>query len=634
MDRYLKGIKIAPNEIVSYLGENYKISEILNLEEVLLKNLKDHSITNAAIKDLSIPIEDIKEESTNKISELNEIDDNYWEIAQNRFSAIRPILADRGNIKLIKAQAKAYSVDQSTIYRWIEKYEMTGKISSLVPQKRGSIKGESTRLDEKVEAIIKNSVSNIYLSKQKSSIRKVFRDIYQKCKNANLDKPHILTVRNRILKLVPRDVAKARLGIKVVDELYEPLKGHFPGADYPLSIVQIDHTKLDIILVDEKYRIAIGKPWITLAIDVFSRMVTGFYISFDPPGSTGTGMCIAHSILPKDIWLSKNNVVGEWPCWGVLRKIHLDNAKEFHGKSLQRSCDEYSIEIKWRLRKKPKYGGHIEKLLGTFSKEIHELPGTTFSNPKQRQNYNSEKEATFTLSELENWLTEYIVNIYHKRIHKGIGKSPLMKYTEGIFGTGEIPGIGIPKRIFDDRKLKLDFLPFEERTIQQYGLVIDHIHYYGDALRKWINYVDFGTGKAKIKKKFIFKIDPRDISVVFFYDPDIKEYLEIPYRDTSKPPMTRWEYNVVINKLKEEDKNIDENAIFEAYERMSKIEQDSISKTKRARRYMKDIKAEHSLRKSLRQEFKEQNNNLEDDNTNLIIKTPKEKIKPFEDIDI
>ena len=62
----------------------------------------------------------------------------------------------------------------------------------------------------------------------------------------------------------------------------------------------MDHTKLDIILVDDIHRRPIGRPWITLAMDVFSRVVAGSYVSFDPPGALSTGLCLAHGILPKD----------------------------------------------------------------------------------------------------------------------------------------------------------------------------------------------------------------------------------------------------------------------------------------------------------------------------------------------
>ncbi|WP_044615413.1 hypothetical protein [Gynuella sunshinyii] len=56
--------------------------------------------------------------------------------------------------------------------------------------------------------------------------------------------------------------------------------------------------------------------WITLAFDVFSRMVTDFYVSFDPPSALLTGLCLAQSILPKEKYLARFNVKGEWPVWG------------------------------------------------------------------------------------------------------------------------------------------------------------------------------------------------------------------------------------------------------------------------------------------------------------------------------
>ena len=57
--------------------------------------------------------------------------------------------------------------------------------------------------------------------------------------------------------------------------------GATPGvyrAQRPLEIMQIDHTMVDIIVVDEQTREPLGRPWITTAFDVFTRMVTGFYL--------------------------------------------------------------------------------------------------------------------------------------------------------------------------------------------------------------------------------------------------------------------------------------------------------------------------------------------------------------------
>ena len=111
-----------------------------------------------------------------------------------------------------------------------------------------------------------------------------------------------------------------------------------------------------------------------------------------------------------------------------------DNAKEFRGNDLRNSCAMYGININWRPVTKPNWGGHIERLIGTFSKEIHELPGTTFSNSKEKGEYKSEKKSALTLSEFEKWLTTYIVDVYHKREHSSLNRSPISAFERGIWG--------------------------------------------------------------------------------------------------------------------------------------------------------------------------------------------------------
>lgn len=169
------------------------------------------------------------------------------------------------------------------------------------------------------------------------------------------------------------------------------------------------------MVVDEMYRLPVGRPWITLSIDVFSRMVVGFYISPDPPGGLGTGLCLSHAILDKTIWLDRLDVPGKWPCHGIMKSLFLDNAVEFRGKMLERVCLEYEVELNFRTVTKPHYGGYIERLMGTLLGEIHALPGTTFSNIQDRKDYYCEAIASFTLKELEKWVDEFIVGVYHQR---------------------------------------------------------------------------------------------------------------------------------------------------------------------------------------------------------------------------
>lgn len=263
-----------------------------------------------------------------------------------------------------------------------------------------------------------------------------------------------------------------------------------------------------------------------------------------------------------------------------MKSLYIDNAREFHGKMLERACQEYGIEINFRPVATPNYGGHIERLLGTLLKEIHTLPGTTFSNTKDRKHYDSEGKACFTIKELEQWLTTFIVNVYHQQLQTGVNSTPYARYIEAILGTETQIGIGQSRPIENELKLKLDFMPFVERTIQRYGVAIDSIWYYHGVLQKWIHTFEKPNSKNRLLKKFAFKRDPRDISAVFFFDPEIKDYFCIPYRNTSHPSITIWEHRRILRDIKARGlSEVNENMIFEAYARLQHIEENAVGNT-------------------------------------------------------
>ena len=112
---------------------------------------------------------------------------------------------------------------------------------------------------------------------------------------------------------------RGRGRIEAANNRFSVKAGKFPGADTILNVIQIDHTPLDIIIVDEETRQSIKRVWFTVAIDVFSRVITGIYLSLDAPSLTSVAMCISHSILPKDKWLKHIGVEG-YECLGFSEK--------------------------------------------------------------------------------------------------------------------------------------------------------------------------------------------------------------------------------------------------------------------------------------------------------------------------
>lgn len=563
-------------------GESvFRITQLLDFATLIGVEVETGRATSLRIGDLR-PLPRSADDVPNANIDVAEIADEDWRIAQQRLSAIKPFL-NRGHVGRgeVETRGKELNIDTATLYRWLQRYNACGVVTSLIPRKRGWKSGNS-RIDSKANALIEQVIRDFYLTAQRPTAQKTIIEVLRACHSKGIKPPGASAIRSRISRIAEKEQLRGRGYKERAKNKFFPAPGRFPNAEFPLAVMQIDHTPADIILVDDEFRKPIGRPWITLAVDVYSRMVTGYYLSFDPPSETSTAMCVAHSVLPKEDWMLLHKVDAEWPVWGIPKTIHVDNGADFRSNNFRQSCLMYGISLEFRPPGQPRYGGHIERIFGTLLREIHDLPGTTFSSVKDRDGYDSEKHATMTKSEFEEWLVAFICKIYHQRLHNAIGMSPLRKWEIGVFGNAEIQGVGIPPRPADSMTILLDFLPFFMRTVQTFGITIEGLSYYAEALRPWINAHDADTKK---KKELIFRRDPRDISSIWFFDPLLKHYFKIPLADMSLPSMSIWEYQQAKEKLKREGAaSVSEHQILLAVTELRSRVDDAMEKTKTARR--------------------------------------------------
>lgn len=565
---YAVGAKVSVNDRVGTIAAQ------IDIDQVLVQYADGGQTEAVNVINLKAPAP----KTTSKSKNLDTIPDEDFELARRRFATIEPLLGDeRNKSKILEAQALSAGVSVRTVQRWLRAYKDGHLLSDLTPDRRGKRK---SRLSKRVEAIIQDVIETLYLNTQKRTQKKIIDAVIQKCKTAKLKPPHANTIRARIKAVSPQLKTKRRQGAKAARDKFGAAAGKFPGAGYPLAVVQIDHTLLDIVLVDDEERLPIGRPWLTLAIDVFSRMIVGMYVSLDEPSAFSVGMCLQHAVLRKETYLEGLGLKERWPVWGIMRTLHADNGRDFRSQTIQKACDEYNINLEWRPVKCPEYGGHIERLMGTVATEIHALPGTTFSNIQQRGQYDSDKKSAMTFAALERFLAQFITEVYHKRIHKGINMPPIAKWSEGFTGKGRKKGIPLYDPVADEERLRINFLPYTERTVQRDGIAWDKVHYFHDRIRHLINQKKDGR-----KTKFIVRRDPRDIGQVYLLEPDMKEYVEVPMRDDYKPSISLWDFRAAEKHLKDLGaETVDEDAIFAAYEDLDRLVESEKKTTKKTRR--------------------------------------------------
>lgn len=576
-----RSISLKPGSIVFCGTVEYEVVSPIDFTLIKVRDVVNGEVRVVALKDISTHS---SLEQKPPSSPLDCLTSEEREIVLRRFAIIKPAITKTLTKNEIVDLGLKHGLHYTTVYRMIKAYRETGDPSSLLPKTHNRGGKGKHRIPQAVEDIIwhhfEKVVSDQLVDITKISVSELHKEIKIKCMAARLKVPTWTTVADRLEIFFRKKKLERKRG-RQKKSRRPTAGGIFPDAKWPLDVVQIDHTLLDIILVDDENREPIGRAFLSLAIDVCSRMVVGFSISLVKPGIFAVGQLISQCILPKQQFLESVGVDATWNVFGVMRTLFMDNAGEFRSEDFIPFEEEYLVEISWRPVATPEYGGHIERLAKTLNDKIHNEPGSTFSNIDQRGDYDSEGKACYTIDEIEKWLTILITKEYHETVHSELGMTPRERYELGIFGNDKTIGIGLPDIVEDQERLKLFLLPSFTRTIQRQGVEIEKIEYFHDILRHWVN-LKGEDGKAR---KYLFKRDPRRISPIYFFNPDQKEYFKIPYRDLTRAPMTEIELKASKRRCKEKGINDpNEQQIFAAHAERMEIRANSIAKTKQARR--------------------------------------------------
>jgi len=497
--------------------------------------------------------------------------DALWDRTK-RVSAVIAPLAARAIVgrAAVDAAALSLGISRRQVYVLIKRHRTgSGLLTDLAPGRSSAGKG-TWRLKAEVEDLVREVVRKQFLTRQKRTQAAVYRDIAAACRMRELPVPARNTVERRIRALNPVEVGRRRGGPDAVRRL-QSAGGDVPVIGTILEQVQIDHTVIDVIVVDERERQPIGRPYLTAAIDVCSRSLVGMVVTLEAPSAVSVGLCLAHAGTDKRPWLESLGVEAQWPMSGKPRQLYLDNAGEFKSEALRRGCEQHGIELAYRPPGRPHYGGIVERVIGTAMQQVHELPGTTFSNPVERGRYDSDRMAMLTLRELEKWLTLAVAG-YHGTVHSTLGQTPAGRWAQGVAETG------VPVVASNPTAFLVDFLPVVRRTLTRTGFVIDHVHYFANALKPWIS-------RRDTLAPFLIRRDPRDISRIWVLEPDGHAYVEVPYRTVANPVVSLWEHQRALARLRERGiEQVDEAVLFRMIGQMREIASTASKTTKRMRR--------------------------------------------------
>lgn len=497
-------------------------------------------------------------------SPLEGIPSKIWRRAETLAALLRPTMDKPLTLSRATRLARLAKLSVASVYRYRQRFADEQHVTSLLPRPSGFRESDS-RLATEQHTVILQVIEQLQQLGHRLRVIDVVAEVQQRCRVLKLEPPSRRAVDRRIERFAPHLVER-RAGN--IDRPNKKVLGRY-HVEQPLAVVQIDHTRSDIFVVDDLYRRVIGRPILSIALDIATRCILGFTVTFEGPSAATVALLLTRVVAAKDRWLASLGLDFPWPMAGLPKSLHLDNAPEFHSHALTRGCAEFGIELIYRPLGRPHFGGHIERFIGTLMSRLKALPGATGSSVAGRKRRKPEKSAVLTLAELESWLAVEIGEVYHHSEHRGLpGATPA--------GAWKVKA-PLSRPLKNLKAFHAAFLPAIERTVSRSGILFNHVHYWHPTL----------ANLAGQHRKIIVHFDPADVSRLYFHLSD-KTWIELTYAQVHRPAVSLWEVKAANKHLRATSKAlVSEERLFKAILAQRKVVATARAQTKQARKASK-----------------------------------------------
>ena len=496
--------KLTPNTPLLWDGQVWTLLNLGKISATILPEVGQpiqlptefflHLFNNNTI---SITVEDSEKLLNVEVRMMMEAaSDSDLEKANHRFSIVQAYLARVGKIN--------QDVKERTLRDWVKKFRTAeakydcGYVGLLPRTKaRGNRRAKAPLVESE---LLDKYMTEYYETPRLAPAISVYRAYRAACSQQNLLPLSKSTFYQRLKKTRSYSQTKKRQGVKAAYPLqpwiWELAKSTPRHGDRPLAIAHIDHTQLDIELRSQATGRVLGRPWLTMLMDAYSRRILAVYLTFDPPSYRSCMMALRICVAR----------FGRLP-----QTLVVDGGKEFQSVYFETLLARYSVVKKTRPGSKPRFGSVIERLFGTTNTEfIYNLLGNTQATKKVRQltkEVDPKRLAVWTLGDLYVFLKQWAYEIYDRYFHQALGTTPHQIYLTGMNVGGQRLSRYIPYNSDFLMATRPSTRSGEAKVRAGSGIKINYLYYWSDAFR---NSTVEGT---KVKVRY----DPFNIGVAYAY---------------------------------------------------------------------------------------------------------------------
>jgi putative transposase len=302
-----------------------------------------------------------------------------------------------------------------------------------------------------------------------------------------------------------------------------------------LEVVLIDSTVMDTwCVLDDETMLPLGRPTLTIAIDLFTRMILAIIITFEPPSLFTAMACLKRVNTPKDDINERwPNIVRRSDGWGKPGMVVVDNELAQNGKSYQSACEDAKINVRWAPVKRPQYKAVVERVFLTIKKMLlDKLPGGVPYKPEimRQLGIDPREVATIPLSKLTELVNLAINDLYHYNPHSTIGMPPALAW-EKSKRKNKRPYIG------DIEFLDKAFGALRTGTLTTSGIKFENMVFHDPDITGALM-DDLGTTAPRRKRRksrlsslnpeVMFKYNPANVEAIYVWNSRRKEYIRLP----------------------------------------------------------------------------------------------------------
>jgi putative transposase len=128
----IEGFNVRPGLVVIAQGQRYQVEQVVDLENVLARDLETGAIRRLRFNQL-VPAPAWKTEAQLAPAEPDpqQVSEADWQRAQGRFAVIRPLI-EQGTYTRREVQARAGHTGYATatLYRWVRRSQRAGRLSA------------------------------------------------------------------------------------------------------------------------------------------------------------------------------------------------------------------------------------------------------------------------------------------------------------------------------------------------------------------------------------------------------------------------------------------------------------------------------------------------------------------------